>query len=307
MKRTKKIWALLLCAAMLAGLSACSGKAKEEEKGAGYAVELPDGTSLKFEKVPERIVSMGPNITDILFKLGAGDQVVGRTDYCDYPEALKVPSVGTVYEPDIEAIIELKPDLVIGSAIFSEDAGKRLTELGIPVAVLYDSGNMDGVYEIIRKAGELAGKKEEGNRLAEETKKLADDTIAKYQGEEYADFVRPTVYYALDYGYGDYTAGGDTFIGQLIAAAGGDNIAQDIEGWSIDHERLVEADPKIILVRLGEAEKFCKTPGYEELGAVKNGRVYEIDADHLLDRQGYRNAEALKQLAELFHGESTEN
>ena len=68
---TRKIWALLLCAAMLAGLSACSGKAKEEEKGAGYTVELPDGTSLKFEKVPERIVSMGPNITDILFKLFA--------------------------------------------------------------------------------------------------------------------------------------------------------------------------------------------------------------------------------------------
>ncbi len=302
MKGLKKIRALLLAAAMLTGLAACGG-GKEADKG--FTVELSDGTSLKLEKAPERIVSMGPNITDILFKLGAGDRVVGRTNYCDYPEeAQSIPSVGTISKPDIEALLELKPDLVIGSTHFSEETEKQLNDLGIPVAVLYDGENMDSVYEIIRKAGELTGRKEEGEKLAADTKKRVDDTIAKYQGAEYADFVSPTVYYVVGYGeYGDYTAGGNTFIGQLLTAAGGANIAQEVEGWSIDHEKLVEADPEIIVIGLGQAAGFCAAPGYEELSAVKNGRVYELDTYHLLERQGYQNADALEQLAQLFHGE----
>ena len=268
-----------------------------------YSVTLPDGTVIELAGVPQRILSMGPNITDTLFELGAGERVVGRTDYCDRPaQVADIPSVGTIFSPDVEAILALEPDLVIGSAHFSEETEKQLADLSIKVAVLYDGENMEGVYNIIRALGELVGLKEAGDALAERTKKTMEDTVAKYAGAEYEDFEAPSVYYVVGYGeYGDYTAGGATFIGQLLTAAGGKNVAQDVQGWVIDHESLMEADPQIIVIGEGMAADFCATPGYGELSAVKNNMVIELDTYHLLDRQGYMNAEIFVQLAELFH------
>lgn len=273
-----------------------------DESGA-YSVTLPDGTVLELAGIPQRIVSMGPNITDMLFALGAGDRVVGRTDYCDTPkEAADIPSVGSIFTPDIEAILALEPDLVIGSLLFSEETQKQMEDLGIKVAVLYDSENMEGVYHIIRTLGELTGLTEEGNALAAQTEQAIEDTIAKYAGDEYADFPAPTVYYVSGYGEsGDYTSGGTTFIGQILTAAGGKNIAQEVDGWMIAHELLLEADPQIIIIGEGMAADFCATPGYEELSAVKNNHVFEFDVYHLLERQSHRNAEIFAQLAELFH------
>lgn len=264
---------------------------------------LPDGMVLELAGTPQRIVSMGPNITDMLFALGAGDRVVGRTDYCDTPAGVEnIPSVGTLFTPDVEKILSLAPDLVIGSLLFSEETQKQLSDLGIQVAVLYDSKSIEGIYDMIRALGALTGQSEEGEALAERTKKQIEDAAAKYTGGEYADFKAPTVYYVSGYGeYGDYTAGGDTYIGQLLAAAGGENIAQDVEGWVISREVLIEADPQIIIIGDGMAADFCATPGYEELSAVKNNRVFEFDLYHLLERQSHRNAEIFVQLAELFH------
>ncbi|MDE6875470.1 MAG: ABC transporter substrate-binding protein [Lachnospiraceae bacterium] len=277
-----------------------SGSAAE---GAPYYVTLPDGMVLELAGTPQRIVSMGPNITDMLFALGAGDRVVGRTDYCDTPAGVEnIPSVGTLFTPDVEKILSLAPDLVIGSLLFSEETQKQLSDLGIQVAVLYDSKSIEGIYDMIRALGALTGQSEEGEALAERTKKQIEDAAAKYTGGEYADFKAPTVYYVSGYGeYGDYTAGGDTYIGQLLAAAGGENIAQDVEGWVISREVLIEADPQIIIIGDGMAADFCATPGYEELSAVKNNRVFEFDLYHLLERQSHRNAEIFVQLAELFH------
>lgn len=326
---TKKLWAACVCAVLL--VTAACGKGAEGQGGkpaptsaaatqspettsapedetpgvetGPYSVTLPDKTVLELAGTPKRIVSMGPNITDMLFALGAGDYVVGRTDYCDTPAGVEdIPSVGTLFTPDVEKILSLAPDLVIGSLLFSEETQKQLSDLGIPVAVLYDSKSIDGIYDMIRALGALTGRVEEGDALAEQTKKQIDDAAARYAGEEYADFTAPTVYYVSGYGeYGDYTAGGDTYIGRLLTAAGGQNIAQDVKGWVISHEVLLEADPQIIIIGEGMAADFCATPGYEELSAVKNNRVFEFDLYHLLERQSHRNAEIFVQLAELFH------
>lgn len=296
MKGFKKIGALLMIAAMLASLAACGGK-KGQEPDKAYTVTLPDGTELAFEKAPERIVSMGPNITEMLYAVGAGDKLVGRTDYCDYPkEALSVESVGNFYSPDIEKIIELQPDVIIGSALFTEDVEGRLKELGIQVAVLYESTDMDGVYAMIRAIGQIAGHTEEADSLAASTQEKID----KIKADALQDALKPSVYYVVGYGeYGDYTAGGDTFIGQMIAAAGGNNIAAEASGWSYSLEALMEADPDIIILGTGEAEDFRNAEHYKELGAVKNGLVFEIDRN-LLDRQGYRNAEGMEALRQIF-------
>ncbi|MBQ9120424.1 MAG: ABC transporter substrate-binding protein [Lachnospiraceae bacterium] len=319
----KRFWAVLMMAMMLA-LTACGSKAEAtttptaaptepaaeptaepttEPTQAAVAeeypltVELPDGTSITLEEEVQTIVSMGPNMTEILYAIGAGDKLVGRTDYCDYPaEALEVQSIGSIYSPDIEKIIELNPDMVIGSTHFTEESAKRLSELGIQVVTLYDASSVDGVYDIIRTIGKLTGCEAAAEVLALDT----EAKIEAIKTEVAATENQPTVYYVVGYGeYGDYTAGGDTFIGQMITAAGGINIAEEVSGWSYTLEALIEADPDVIVLGLGEAAAFKDATNYCELSAVKNDRVYEIDRN-LLDRQGYRNAEGMAALAEIF-------
>ncbi len=313
---TKRLFTMLLCAVVLITMAACGRSADGEGENetsktptattapdGSYSVTLPDKTVLELSGTPKRIVSMGPNITDILFELGVGERVVGRTDYCDTPKGVEnIPSVGTLFSPNVEMILSLEPDLVIGSLLFSEETQKQLEDMGIKVAVLYDSKSVDGIYDMIRAIGALTGQNKEGDALAERTQKQIEDAVAKYSGAEYKDFVAPTVYYVSGYGEsGDYTAGGDTYIGQLLEAAGGNNIAKDVEGWVIAHEVLIEADPQIIIVGEGMAADFCVAPGYKELSAVKNNRVFEFDVYHLLERQSHLNAEIFVQLAELFH------
>lgn len=274
-----------------------SGDTVTPDTAESYIVVLPDGTELFFNSVPQRIISMGPNITEILYAIGAGDKLVGRTDYCDYPsDALLVESVGNLYSPDIEKIIELQPDIIIGSIHFYGEAKEQLENLGIQTAVLYECDNLDGIYDTIRAAGQISGYADKADALAVQTQ----EEIENIKRTAALNSVKPSVYYVVGYGeYGDYTAGGDTFIGQMLEAAGGNNIAAGINGWSYSLEALLEADPDIIILGLGEAEAFKTAENYRELSAVKNGRVMEIDRN-LLDRQGYRNAEGLKKLAEIL-------
>lgn len=320
-KGAKRFMAVLMMAMMLMALTACGEKENDaaatptvapteaqeptvtpepvatEAPEYPMTVVLPDGTELTLAEEVQTIVSMGPNITEILYAIGAGDKLIGRTDYCDYPaEVSAVASVGSIYTPDVEKIVELNPDMVIGSTHFKDESAQKLEEMGIQTVTLYSPSEMDGVYDLILTLGELTGCEEAATALAEETKAK----IEAVKSEAALSAVAPTVYYVVGYGeYGDYTAGGDTFIGQMITEAGGVNIAKDVSGWSYTLEALLEADPDIIIVGLGEAEGFKTAANYCELSAVKNDRVYEIDRN-LLDRQGYRNAEGMETLAEIF-------
>ncbi|MCY1152092.1 MAG: ABC transporter substrate-binding protein, partial [Sphaerochaetaceae bacterium] len=111
------------------------------------------------------------------------------------------------------------------------------------------------------------------------------------------------VYYALSFGeWGDFTAGGSTFIGKMINLAGAINIAEDVDGWNYSVEQLIEKDPQIIIVSkyYNSKDQFINTWPYSSLTAVKENRVYEID-NNLLDRQGIRNAQGLLELAKIIH------
>ena len=248
-----------------------------------------DGTEVVIESEPEKIVSMGPNVTEILYALGAGDKLVGRTDYCTYPEEVSsVESIGTMYTPDIEKIVSLEPDVVLGSTHFDAEVEANIKEQGIVTAALYDESEYTGVYDIITKVGQIVNKNAEASEVT--------DILAAAE-------TKPTVYYVVGYGeYGDYTAGGDTFIGGLIEVAGGENIAKDVSGWSYDLESLVAADPEIIVIGTGMKDDFVTQENYKDLTAVKEGKVYEIDND-LLELQGPRNSEGIKALAEIIHPE----
>lgn len=336
MKYYSKAMALLCCLTLFFGLMACSSPSSnssettdtnsaiasvDEEQleavltpttvtdvpelsvqGTEYPVTITDseGTEITFDREPEKVVSMAPNITETIYQLGIERKLVGRTDYCDYPEeALSIGSVGTMRSPDIEKIISLEPDVVIASTHFSEEANKQLTDLGVKVVVLYEEYEIDGVYPIIEKIGTILNVNEAATVAVNDMKTSISETKTRIEGLD-----NPDVYYVVGYGeYGDYTAGGDTFVGQIITMAGGNNIAQEVSGWSYSLESLVEADPDIIIISEDMKVDFEASENYKDLTAVKNGKVYGIDKN-LLERQGYRNAEGLKTLAELIHPEA---
>lgn len=258
--------------------------------------ELDNNVTIDAE--PERVVSCAPNITELIYKLGAQDKIVGRTDYCDYPEEVaSVESIGTLTEPDIEKIVSLQPDVVFTSTHFTDENQKKLEDLGVKVVHLYDQNKMDGVYDIITVMGNILNRQ----AVAEAVMKEMKDSINNIT-EAVKDKEPVSVYYVVGYGDdGDYTAGGDTFINELITTAGGDNIAKDVNGWSYSIESLIEKDPECIFVGNGMKEGFMKADKYKELTAVKEDKVYEID-QNLFDRQGYRNAQGITLLATILHG-----
>lgn len=267
-----------------------------------YPVDITDSneTTVTIEAVPEKIVSIAPNITELLFQLGYGDHLVGRTDYCDSPEEVSaIPSIGSMSTPDIEAIIALEPDLVLVSTHFDEENVKKLKDLGITVVSLYEEHDIYGVYTMIETLGTIVNQVAKANELVQDMKDTFDEVATEVAGQE-----QPTVYYVVGYGDGgDYTAGGDTFMNGLIEFAGGINVAKDVSGWSISLESLLEADPDVIITGVGMAEDFKANDNYKNMTAVKEGRVYEMDGYHLFDRQGYRNAEGVKELAKILYPE----
>ncbi len=272
-----------------------------EDEHTVYPLTIEDsaGNTVVIEEKPERIVSVAPSITETVFALGAEGLLVGRTDYCDYPaEVSGVDSVGTLKEPNIEKIVELETDLVIASTHFSDDVYEKLNELGIKVVVLNPNDSFAGVYSVIEVLGEIVDLSENADKLNNEMK----ETVAEVE-EKVSGLSAPSVYYVVGYGeFGDFTAGGGTFISEMIRMANGENIADDVEGWSYSLEKIVEHDPEIVIVSKYYETKagLIEANGYKDLSAVKAGNVFEIDSN-MIDRQGPRIAEGFKALAEIIH------
>lgn len=332
----KKLLAMLVTLSMACALFGCGNKTAQEQADAGgtergtqagsqaedvarqeetaqqeplqqegsypLTVTDSDGEEVTLEAKPERIVSVAPNLTELVYELGAGDLLVGRSDYCDYPqEVSEVESIGSISAPDMEKLISLEPDLVLVSTHFDEENTEKLQELSVPVLTLYEENSMEGVYDMIETLGEALSC---GTQAADCIRQM-QETIAEVE-DKIKGLEAPSVYYVVDFGeYGDYTAGGDTFVGKLLEAAGGDNIAKEVTGWNMTLEQIIENDPSIIIIREYRKDEFMNSPNYSGLTAVKEGKVYGIDSN-VLDRQGYRNAEGIRMLAEIFHPEAFE-
>ncbi|MGD6730159.1 MAG: ABC transporter substrate-binding protein [Pleomorphochaeta sp.] len=292
----KKIIILLLSLISLTSLFSEGTK----EIAISNTIEFTDSynRTVQITKNPQRIVSLGPNITEIVSELDF-DKLVGRTDYCDYPEKVSsVKSIGSITNANIEEIIELEPDLVIGSVHCPKDLLENLTKLGICAIAIYDDNSLDGSYNIISKIGYVMNEEEKANEIIKNNKALVEQIVDKTSTLD-----KKTVYYALSFGeWGDFTAGGSTFIGKMINLAGAINIAEDVDGWNYSVEQLIEKDPQIIIVSkyYNSKDQFINTWPYSSLTAVKENRVYEID-NNLLDRQGIRNAQGLLELAKIIH------
>ncbi|NLK22411.1 MAG: ABC transporter substrate-binding protein [Epulopiscium sp.] len=310
----KKYLSILLIFMILGTATIFTGCAKENTAigGSGevnkegdnlYPIVLTDahGREITIEKEPQKIISVNPDITEIIFALGEQQRLTGKSDYCDYPEEVQnIESVGGIDNPSIEKIAELKPDIVLASRIFTREADAKLQELNIQVLILDSNQSFEGIYDTITTMGQILNVSPKAEAMVTDMKDKVQNVIDKVKDEP-----KPSIYYVVGFGEaGDYTAGGDTFIGKMIEMAGGENAARDLEGWQYSLEKIVEQNPDILICsKYYDAKSGIENAqGYKDLSAVKGDRLLEID-NNLLDRQGPRVAQGLEELAKLIHPE----
>ncbi|MFN8384374.1 MAG: cobalamin-binding protein [Anaerolineales bacterium] len=263
------------------------------------------GREVKLDGPAQHIISLAPSNTEILFAIGAGDQMVGRDAYSDYPaEVSAVTDIGDTYSDlDTELIVSLKPDLILAAEINTQEQVKALEDLGLTVYYLKNPTTLEGMYQNLEIVAQLTGHEADAAALTDSLKSrvaVIDNALAPISA-------RPSVFYEID-GTDPakpYTAGKGTFITLLIERAGGTNIAADIDGYpQLSLEQVVAADPSFII--LGDsafgvtAELVSTRPGWENLSAVKSKQILPFD-DNLLSRPGPRMVDGLEALVAILH------
>ena len=253
----------------------------------------------------QRVVSLAPSNTEILFAIGAGAQVVGRDETSDYPAgALTLPTVGGYSGFNLEAIVALHPDLVLAGGINTPELVSSLEKLGLTVFYLSNPATLEGMYTNLVTVSRLTGHQADAAALVDLLKVRVAAVDAKIKPLSYA----PTVYYELDATdpTKPYTAGPGSFVDLLISRAGGINIGNSLQGqWAqISLEQLVVANPNIIILgdsAYGETpEKVATRPGWGTLVAIQTGQIFSFN-DNLASRPGPRLVDGLETLAKLLH------
>lgn len=258
------------------------------------------GRQIKLTGTPDRIVSIAPTPTEILFAIGAGGALVGVDDYSDYPpEAANITKIGNALELNVEAIIALKPDLVVTSD-FVPPALDAIEAKGIPYMVLAVR-TLEAAVKDIRLMGAVTGHLEEAEQLASSLEARIQAVTSKTQD---ANLVRPKVY--LEY-YPYFTYGPGSYGDDLIRKAGGINIAANAssEYPMVSPEFVLAANPDVIVYTVGpmtstQPSDFASRPGWENITAVRTGAIYSMD-DNLVSRYGPRVVDGLEQLAAILH------
>ncbi len=265
------------------------------------------GVEISLDQPAERIISLAPSNTEILFAVGAGGQVIGRDSFSDFPaEALAITDIGGGFgELDIETLLSLEPDLVLSADIIAPEQNQALEALGLPVFVLPNPVELDGLYTNLETVGRLTGHVDQAAQAAAALGQRVQDVLENVANSE----DRPLVFYQLDSTdpNAPWTSGPGTFIDTLIHLAGGENVGAGLEGpWvQISVEALIAQNPDVIL--MGDAlysgltaADVAARPGWDAIAAVQNGQVYEFD-DNLASRPGPRLVDGLEQIARLLH------
>ncbi len=254
----------------------------------------------------QKIVSLAPSNTEILYAIGAGSQIIGRDDFSNFPsQALELPSVGgSMSNYNLEEITRLEPDLVLAGGINTPEQVKALEDLGITVFFLANPVDLEDLFENLQTVALLTGQESEAEALVASLRQRVNAVESALEGVT----ERPSVFYELDGSdpARPWTAGPGSFTDYLITLAGGENIAAGLSGeWAqISQEELILQDPHIIL--LGDAaygvtvEQVAARPGWDTLQAVRQQRVYPFD-DDLVSRPGPRLVDGLVALARIFH------
>ncbi|MFB3765187.1 MAG: ABC transporter substrate-binding protein [Methanotrichaceae archaeon] len=269
------------------------------------------GRIVDIAKAPERIISLAPSNTEILFALGLGNNVVGVTKYCNYPpevESLKdsgkLAVIGGYIDPDLEKILSLHPDLILATDVNINDIVPALEKAGIPTFVV-KSNNLSGILASIRKIGKITGKEAEASTLTSQM-----ESRIKAVSDKVNQLPKKKVLYIV---WHDpvQTVGKGTFEDEIIELAGGTNIFHELSGYpQVDPEAIAVRNPEVIIACTGMGEgmdqpfQWAKTDkSLNQTDARHNNRIYEADAD-IMTRPGPRIVEGLEMFARYIHPEA---
>jgi len=244
------VWVPAVLTIIIVWLVACAPNAGEElsaprVEGTIFPLEVVDqaGRTVRVAELPEKIISLAPSNTEILYAIGLGDKLVGVTEYCDYPEEAKQkPQIGGYSTVDIEKVVEIEPDLVLATRIHEGEVIPRLESYGLTVVVLAPK-TVEEIIESIDLIGQVTGKGEEASQLTLEMEarvKMITDRTAVLPEEQ-----KPNVFYVLWYDPLT-TAGSGSRIHDLIVKAGGNNIAGDLSDYpDISLETVISMNPQV--------------------------------------------------------------
>jgi len=265
------------------------------------------GNPFPVSSPPRKIISLAPNITEILFSLGIGDKIAGVTRFCDYPaEALNKEKIGGMVDPSLEKIQALHPDLVIAFRGNPLRVLDRLKELRIPVFILQEGMRVDDVFQTIDKIGLVTGVPEKAANLVSDLKAGLSQTREALRNAARS----PRVFLSL-HGSGLWTCGRKSFLNDLLEKAGAVNIAGDVSrNWLLmGREPFVQQDPEAVVILAksdADFEKgrgwFLHEPSFKKVAAVRTGRIYHLD-ENAASRFGPRLFQTLDRLAGLLHPE----
>jgi iron complex transport system substrate-binding protein len=312
MKRFLPFIAILI--ALTLTLTACQpAVAQETAIDKNPAIVVVDGLDreVTLEGPAETVVALAASNTETLFAIGAGDLVVGRDEFSDYPaEVVEIASVGgSMGEFNLEEIANLNPDLVLAAEINTIEFVESIEELGIPVFMVSNPKSFDEVYVMINEIGLLTGHEEGAAAVVEDMQAR----VAAVEEKVGAVDETPLVFFELDATdpAKPWTSGAGTFIDMIITMAGGENLGAALDGeWAqISQEELIVQNPDIIL--LADAlwgvtpESVSERPGWDAISAVSEAKIFPFDGN-IISRPGPRLADALEQMFEALHGETAE-
>lgn len=308
MKKTRSLSFALAALLLLSLLSGC-GKTPAEEPGKEAEIAVTDmmGRELLLAQPAEKIVVLTAADCETLFALGAGEQVVARGEYCNYPEeALALTEVASGRETNVEQIIALKPDLVMMSSMDQTiEQVSALEKAGIPVLML-NANTLEETYAAIALIGKVSGRDAEAETLVEDMKKELAALIDKVDGKS-----GKSVYFEVSpLEYGLWTAGKGTFMNELAGMLGLENAFSDVNGWAkISQEQVIERNPDYIVTifmafegAADPVEEILARPGWAGISAVAEKRVNTVDSDEIA-RPGPRLVNAARDLYEIFYGD----
>ncbi|HET6780985.1 MAG TPA: ABC transporter substrate-binding protein [bacterium] len=269
--------------------------------GATYPLTVTDalGRRVTFERAPMRIVSLAPSVTEVLFALELDDRIVGVSDADDYPagKLRSKPRIGGV-QLNIERIVSLRPDLIVGMPSIQESQLERLIAMALPVLAV-DANSLPETYAQIGLVGKVTGSNQTAQWLTKRMQARQAAIEAGVRGR-----TRPRVYIEIS-GEPMITAARGTFIDDLVRRAGGLNIFTDLRGWpQVSAETVIERNPQVIVSTHSGLHRILSRRGWSEVAAVRSGRVVGIDAA-LMTRPGPRIVDGLAQLARLLHPEAS--
>ena len=306
----KKILAVLIAAALLVGMTAgcarSASTAQSEPEAVAVTITDMKGREVTLEKPAARIVALTPADCEILYAIGAGDMLVGRGEYCDYPaQVLEVPAVASGSETNIEQIIALKPDvLLMGDMDQTDEQVARLEAAGIRV-VVSEAGDIAGVYTAIDMIGRLMGREDNASAVIASMKSTFDSLTEKSTGDG-----TQTIYFEVSpLQWGLWTAGTDTFMDEIATMLGMKNCFDDVSGWAeISEEQVLERNPDFIVtitMYYGEGptpvEEILSRAGWENVTAVKNNKILNLQNNEL-SRPAPRLSEGAQLLFDFLYG-----